>query len=142
MNTMQTGLHSEAFQKFKSYSTRNIIVYVLIALSIGFALGNNAFLQVANMVNLTTQMAINAMLSAGLTYVIILGGIDISVGAVGALSGVITALVARQLPPETPVATIVAVQLGMGLVVGLIFGSFIGVIVAKFKVVPMIATLS
>ncbi|NCB00387.1 MAG: ABC transporter permease [Clostridia bacterium] len=142
MNTMQTGLHSEAFQKFKSFSTRNIIVYVLIALSIGFALGNNAFLQAANMVNLTTQMAINAMLSAGLTYVIILGGIDISVGAVGALSGVITALVARQLPPETPIMTVVAVQLSMGLVVGLIFGSFIGVIVAKFKVVPMIATLA
>jgi len=71
MNKMQTGLHSEAFQKFKSFSTRNIIVYVLIALIIGFALGNNAFLQVANLVNLTTQMAINAMLSAGLTYVII-----------------------------------------------------------------------
>ena len=64
----------------------------------GFGLGNKSFLSAQNLVNLTTQMAINAMLSAGLTYVIILGGIDISVGSVAALAGVCGALVARENP--------------------------------------------
>ena len=75
-------------EKVKSFTKKNIIVFVLIFLCLGFGLGNKSFLSAQNLVNLTTQMAINAMLSAGLTYVIILGGIDISVGSVAALAGV------------------------------------------------------
>ena len=142
MISIQAGSQAETIERFKSFSKRNIILYVLVLLAVGFALGNNAFLDASNLVNLTTQMAINAMLSVGLTYVIILGGIDISVGAVGAMSGVISALVCRQLPPNTAVGLVVMTQLGVGLAVGLIFGSFIGVIISKFKVVPMIATLA
>lgn len=142
MSNIQTGSQAGTLEKIKTFSKHNIILYVLILLSLGFALGNSAFLTAANLVNLTTQMAINAMLSAGLTYVIILGGIDISVGAVGALAGVVTALVGRTLPAETPIALVVVVQLATGLLVGILFGSFIGVIIAKFKVVPMIATLA
>ena len=81
-------------EKVKSFTKKNIIVFVLIFLCLGFGLGNKSFLSAQNLVNLTTQMAINAMLSAGLTYVIILGGIDISVGSVAALAGVCGALLA------------------------------------------------
>ena len=76
-------------EKIKSFATKNIIVFVLIFLALGFGIGApGVFFSAQNIVNLTTQMAINAMLSAGLTYVIILGGIDISVGSVAALAGV------------------------------------------------------
>jgi len=142
MGIIQEGATLNSDDKFKSFVKKNIIVFVLILLCIGFAIGNSAFLKATNLINLTTQMAINAMLSIGLTYVIILGGIDISVGAVGALSGVITALVARTLPAGTSLFTIVLVQLFTGVMVGVIFGSFIGFIIAKLKVVPMIATLA
>lgn len=142
MNKTGNGSRAITMEKIKIFSKQNIILYVLVLLALGFALGNNSFLKAANIVNLTTQMAINAMLSAGLTYVIILGGIDISVGAVGALAGVISALVGRTLPEGTPLALVVTVQLATALGVGIIFGSFIGVIIAKFKVVPMIATLA
>lgn len=141
MATLEEGL-TRGSEKFKSFAKKNIIVFVLILLCIGFAIGNSAFLKAANLINLTTQMAINAMLSVGLTYVIILGGIDISVGAVGALAGVITALVCRMLPAGVSVPLMVTVQIGMGLLVGIIFGSFNGYIIAKLKVVPMIATLA
>ena len=136
MATLEEGL-TRGSEKFKSFAKKNIIVFVLILLCIGFAIGNSAFLKAANLINLTTQMAINAMLSVGLTYVIILGGIDISVGAVGALAGVITALVCRMLPAGVSVPLMVTVQIGMGLLVGIIFGSFNGYIIAKLKVVPM-----
>ncbi len=126
----------------KDFFVRNVIVFVLLALSVGFAIGNKSFLDPSNLVNLTTQMAINAMLSIGLTYVIILGGIDISVGSVGALAGVIAALVCRQLPADVSLPVMVMVQVGMGLVVGIIFGSFNGFVISKLKVVPMIATLA
>ena len=127
---------------FADFAKRNAIIFVLIALCIGFAIGNSSFLKLTNIVNLTTQMAINAMLTIGLTYVIILGGIDISVGSVAALAGVCSALVCRELPENVPLVIMIVVQLFMGLVVGVAFGAFNGTMITKFKVVPMIATLA
>ena len=98
---------------FKSFARKNIVVIFLVMLCLGFGIGTSdvfstgniggivktsSFLSASNIVNLTTQMAINAMLSAGLTYVIILGGIDISVGSVAALAGIVSMLVAQKLP--------------------------------------------
>ena len=128
-------------EKVKSFATRNIIVFVLIALCLAFGLGSKAFISAQNIVNLTTQMAINAMLSAGLTFVIILGGIDISVGSVAALAGVTGALIARA-NPEASGFTASLIWVGSALVVGLLCGAFNGLMIAKFKVVPMIATLA
>ena len=128
-------------EKVKSFATRNIIVFVLIALCLAFGLGSKAFISAQNIVNLTTQMAINAMLSAGLTFVIILGGIDISVGSVAALAGVTGALIGRA-NPEASVFTASLIWVGSALVVGLLCGAFNGLMIAKFKVVPMIATLA
>ena len=128
-------------EKVKSFATKNIIVIVLIVLCLAFGLGSKAFISAQNIVNLTTQMAINAMLSAGLTFVIILGGIDISVGSVAALAGVTGALIARA-NPEASVFTASLIWVGAALVVGLLCGAFNGLMIAKFKVVPMIATLA
>ena len=104
-------------EKVKSFTKKNIIVFVLIFLCLGFGLGNKSFLSAQNLVNLTTQMAINAMLSAGLTYVIILGGIDISVGSVAALAGVCGALVARE-NPDASIFVASLIWIGAALVVG------------------------
>ena len=130
MGTFLSAARAGRAEKIQSFAKRNIIVIVLIILSIGFAIGNPAFLKATNLINLTTQMAINAMLSIGLTYVIILGGIDISVGAVGALAGVITALVCRTLPESTPLGLVILTQLSVGILVGILFGSFIGIIIS------------
>lgn len=129
-------------KKIGAFSRKNAIVIVLVLLSIGFSIGNSAFLKTTNLINLTTQMAINAMLTIGITYVIILGGIDISIGSVAALAGVITALVCRMLPAGASLFTMVVVQLTVGIFVGIVFGAFNGLMVTKFKVVPMIATLA
>lgn len=135
-NTVSVG------QKIGDFSKKNAIVLVLIILCVGFAIGNPNFLQAKNLVNLTTQMAINAVLTIGLTYVIILGGIDISVGSVAAMAGVASALICRELPAETPLAVMILVQVIIGLVVGMVFGAFNGFMITKFNVVPMIATLA
>lgn len=128
-------------RKILDLANKNVVVIVLVLLCAGFAIGNQNFLKMTNLVNLTTQMAINAVLTVGLTYVIILGGIDISVGSVAALAGVCSALACKALG-DIPLVLMVAVQLAVGLVVGLIFGAFNGFMITKFAVVPMIATLA
>lgn len=127
---------------FKAFAMKNMVVVILILLFAGFGLGTSGrFLGGANMVNLTTQMAINAMLSAGLTFVIILGGIDISVGSVAALAGVVSALIGLQFPNMSIFSSMV-ILVASGLLVGVICGAFNGLMITQFKVVPMIATLA
>ena len=61
--SMQKGFNA------KEFLMKNMVVVILIALILGFGLGTGGkFFTANNLVNLTTQMAINAMLSAGLTY--------------------------------------------------------------------------
>ena len=139
---------------FKSFARKNIVVIFLVILCLGFGIGTSdvfstgniggivktsSFLSASNIVNLTTQMAINAMLSAGLTYVIILGGIDISVGSVAALAGIVSMLVAQKLPNVSVFGAILVLVLS-AVVVGGICGAFNGIMITKFKVVPMITT--
>ena len=126
----------------KEFFVKNMVVVILICLILGFGLGTGGkFFSANNLVNLTTQMAINAMLSAGLTYVIILGGIDISVGSVAALAGVISTLIATKFPGLTAWSSIPVLILP-AILVGLICGSFNGFMISRMSVVPMIATLA
>lgn len=126
----------------KKFFLKNMVVLILILLVIGFGFGTSGkFFNMANLVNLTTQMAINALLSAGLTYVIILGGIDISVGSVAALAGVASTLLAQKFPNLTPFQSIFVLVIP-ALAIGFICGSFNGLMITKFNVVAMIATLA
>ena len=126
----------------KTFAVKNMVVVILVILVLGFGLGTSGkFFSMANIINLTTQMAINAMLSAGLTYVIILGGIDISVGSVAALAGVVSALIAREMPNMSVFGSILMLVIP-AVLVGAICGSFNGLMITRFKVVPMIATLA
>ncbi len=142
MQKVQNGRTLAAGRDVAGFFRKNAIVLVLIALCVGFTIGNQNFVKMTNLVNLTTQMAINAVLTIGLTYVIILGGIDISVGSVAAVAGVVAALLCRTLPEGTNEFVMVPIQLLVGVVIGLLFGAFNGLMITKFSVVPMIATLA
>lgn len=127
--------------KAKSWLTKNMVVVFLVLLCIGFGIGNPTFFSSKNLFNLTSQMAINAVLSAGLTYVIILGGIDISVGSVAALAGVVACMVGLRFPNMSTAGGI-AILIGTALVVGVVCGLINGIMITRFKVVPMITTLA
>ncbi len=65
---------------------------VLAALAIFLAIKTDGdFVSARNLTNLTKQVAINGILAVGMTYVILLGGIHLSVGSVVALAGIVTA---------------------------------------------------
>ncbi len=125
----------------KRLITDNIVVIVLILLVVGFSIGNATFLKVANLINLVGQMCLNALLASGLTYVIILGGIDISVGSIMAITGILAAqLVLATGVTQTPV--IIILQIIVGTLAGAVIGLFIGYLIAYRNLVPMICTLS
>lgn len=125
----------------KTWLNKNIIIVFLILLCVGFGLTNPIFFSTRNLMNLTSQMAINALLSAGLTYVIILGGIDISVGSVAALAGVVSCIIGLKFPNMSTTGAITILIL-TAVIIGGICGLFNGMMITKFKVVPMITTLA
>lgn len=107
----------------------------LILLFIVIAALNDRFISPSNLSNLLRQVSINALISFGMTFVILTGGIDLSVGSILALSSALLAnMITSGMNPE--MAVIVAAVIGLGL------GAVNGIIVAYGKVAPFIATLA
>ncbi len=123
-----------------SRHTRTILLQrfgLLISFLLLFAalsLLSDRFLTYQNQVNILRQAAINAIISVGMTYVILTGGIDLSVGSILALAVVIGADLLRG---GTPVPLAVLATLGIGAGLGLING----LIITRAKIPPFIATL-
>jgi ribose transport system permease protein len=92
------------------------------------------FLTVSNLLNVLEQTSINAVIAVGMTFVILSGGIDLSVGSILALSGVVlaTLLQAGWAPP---------LAIAAGLAAGFGFGALNGVAIAWGRLPPFIATL-
>lgn len=116
----------------------------LIVIIIIFSLLSDSFLTLGNLVTMTKHVAYNAILAIGMLFVILKGGIDLSVGSTVGLSGVVagTMLQGWQLTlfdivvyPQ--VWLVVLVSLAVGTLVGYVNG----ILVTKFNVAPFIATL-
>ena len=75
----------------QSISTRLQTVFILLGLVVLFGIASPHFLTTDNLLNVMQQSAINAILGIGLTFVIISGGIDLSVGSILALCGLVVA---------------------------------------------------
>ncbi len=111
------------------------MLVVLIVLMGGLSLLSERFLTHTNLLNVTRQVTINATLAAGMTLVILSGGIDLSVGAVLALAGAIGA-------GAMAAGWGWAAGLASALAVGLAFGAANGVFVAYARLPPFIVTLA
>jgi len=110
------------------------ILFAFILLMVVLAFLSDSFLTVNNLLNIARQVSINAIIAAGMTFVILTFGIDLSVGSVLAFSGAIIAgLLSRGHP--------LVVGIGAGLLVGGLIGLVNGLIITKGGVQPFIATL-
>lgn len=112
---------------------RSVLILVVFAIVVG--LTNERFLRLTNIMNILNQSSINAVLAAGLTVVILTGGIDISVGSTLAFSGAVAAFMLKN---ELPVPLVVAAAL----LVGLCVGFFNGLFISRWNLQPMIVTLA
>ncbi|WP_028456092.1 ABC transporter permease subunit [Chitinilyticum litopenaei] len=108
----------------------------LLIVSGGLAVMSPDFLTVGNLLNVMRQVSINALIAFGMTLVILLGGIDLSVGSILALSSVFTATLISSMGVDPVAATCIGVAAGAAM------GAANGLIIAKGKVAPFIATLA
>ena len=97
------------------------------------------FLTTENILNVTLQISIIAIIAAGMTFVILTAGIDLSVGALVALSGVLATSVLK-LP--IPLIYSFPLFLGTGILVGALSGWLAAFFITRFNVTPFIVTLA
>ncbi|HOA23982.1 MAG TPA: ABC transporter permease, partial [Aggregatilineales bacterium] len=119
---------------FREILQRFGLLLVFFLLCAVLAVLSDRFLTISNLVNVLRQSAINGIIAIGMTYVILTGGIDLSVGSVLALSTVITASLLQSDVP-VPLAFVA------GLAVGGVLGLVNGVIITKLHIPPFITTL-
>src|SRR5512140_122550 len=111
------------------------LIIALVAICAALYVAKPIFLTVPNLVNLVRQISINGILAVGVTFVLLTGGVDLSLGSLVALTGVVAACLAHpgQYPTIVPVAA--------GVLAGALCGGVNGLLVTKGRVAPFIVTL-
>ncbi len=116
----------------------------LVAMIIIAATTSDHFFQVRNLLNITRQVSYTGIIALGMTFVIIAGGIDLSVGSAVAFIGgmIITCMnyFFLEFGPDSQVISILLALL-VGLAIGLIGGLLSGFFITKFNIAPFITTL-
>ncbi|MFK2825699.1 ribose ABC transporter permease RbsC [Bacillus sp. B190/17] len=107
----------------------------LIILILIVSILNPSFLAPLNILNLLRQVAINALIAYGMTFVILTGGIDLSVGSILALSSALMA--GMMVSGMDPILAIL-----IGCLLGAVMGAVNGLLITKGKMAPFIATLA
>lgn len=134
---MKTGKKITIRQILSGHSQEAALIVIILAVSILVQLRTGgSFLTASNLNELMRETSMLMMVSVGMMTVIVSGGIDLSVGSVMGLAGMIAALTLRD-HRETPVLVLVLIAAG----VGLISGVLTGFVVAKLRIFPLIGTL-
>lgn len=114
-----------------------IVAFLVLCVFLSvFPKTSGSFFTRQNIFNVLRQISTNLFLACGMTMVIILGGIDLSVGSIIALSGCISAGCVARYNLPLPVALL------MGLLVGLLVGMFNGAVISKTTIPAFIVTLA
>jgi inositol transport system permease protein len=119
------------------------IVLVLVLLTVAMSVlspilreGQQLFLTPNNLIQVALQASINCIIAVGMTYVITSGGIDLSVGSMVALCGVLAAMAMRDFPQIGPWGGFT-----LAVIVGVLCGLVNGVLITQLNLSPFIATL-
>jgi inositol transport system permease protein len=111
-----------------------LIIALVLAVGV-LALLSPQFLSTANLLNVVRQISINGILAVGVTFVLLTAGVDLSLGSVVALAGVLAAHFAH--PGDYPLM----VPVSIGILAGVCCGAINGTVVTLGRVAPFIATL-
>lgn len=134
-NLQPAGGKDQLIRNKFSYTFNQLgMVIILVLLSVGMAIFAPHFLETSNMLNIFKQVSITAILAAGMTLVILTGGIDLSVGSTVALSGVISVMITNA--GVNPLIAMLA-----GAAIGLVAGAINGYLTAVPKLPSFIVTL-
>lgn len=119
----------------KTFRELGLLVFLII-LCVVFSVINHRFFSGENLADLFRNAAILAILAVGMMMVMVTGGIDLSIGAIIALSGMLSSMTVEYVPTLPPLIAIL-----IGIVVGTVCGLINGLLVAKGRIIPIIATL-
>lgn len=120
--------------KAKLFSREASLIFAIIMMVIIFSAIEPIYLSGGNLLDIFDQTVINGLLAIGITYAIITGGIDLSIGSIFAVVIVITGdLLVRGMNP------VLAITIGIAL--GFVLGVVNGLLITKLKLQPFIATL-
>lgn len=119
----------------RDFVRQGTLVLLLIFEIIFFSLMSDKFMSSSNMINILRQVSITGISSVGMFMVILLGGIDLSVGSMYAFIGVISAYIFNA--SKSTIITVLS-----ALIIGMIIGLFNGIITSKFRIPAFITTLA
>lgn len=111
-----------------------LLLIVLIAISVTVTFVNPSFLRMTNIISIFQQVSVLGILTMAMTLLLISGGIDLSIGMVMALSGVV---ISRIVTDDGPIW----LAIGAGLATATVCGLINGIIVSITKTMPLIITL-
>ena len=114
-----------------------LLAFLVLVIALSFA--SPFFLRPSNILNVLRQTSINAILSIGMTFVILTSGIDLSVGSILAFSGIVAASFASEAMGGAVYHPLVAAA--MGLIGGVVLGAINGVLVARWRMPAFVVTL-
>ncbi len=117
------------------FQTELLLVGILVVLFLFFGVKSPVFLKVETLMKLLKQASIYGIIAIGMTFVITSSGIDLSVGSVVGLSGIVVSMC---MVSRIPVIVSILIAIGASILVGL----FNGVLVHNAKVPPFIATMA
>lgn len=126
---IETGL-----KRFLQFLVKYNTVFIFLVMLVVSAIVSDAFFTTVNLFNLVRQVTPVGIISMGMLLVILTGGIDLSVGSIVAMVGVLCALFTQTMP--LPLVIIAS------LACGLLVGSLSGYLVSVHKMAPFIATLA
>lgn len=135
MNSINAGTKTGKTNMMNAVTQKLGPLVGLILLVVIVSILNPSFLEPLNILNLFRQVAINALIAFGMTFVILTGGIDLSVGAILALSSALTA--GMIVSGVDPILAII-----IGCILGGLMGMVNGLFITKGKMAPFIATLA
>ncbi|MDD4781730.1 MAG: ABC transporter permease [Tissierellia bacterium] len=122
--------------KLNSIFRKYGIIIVLTVLIVAFGIGNKLFFTVSNFINIIRQISILGIITIGMSFVLISGGIDLSVGSQLSFIGVVTATMFTKYDINPLLAC------SIGILIATLVGTMNGVFIANTKVPPLIATLA
>ena len=115
--------------------------FMLLFVVVLFSLLNPKFLSIANGINIARQMAEMMILAVSMTFVLISGGVDLSIAKTGVMAGCLAGVILVNLAGKMPEGLAVTIAILCSLGAGGVIGMINGLLISKLRVLPFIATL-
>lgn len=119
----------------KDYLQRGVVLIVLIGMVIFFSASNPGFIEISNIITILRQASVVGVMSVGLTFVLLTGGIDLSTAAVVSFTGILCGVLTVNMGIPTVLACVISIMMCM------IIGMINGIVIHLTHMEPLIATM-